>query len=129
MPMRKIDELMYLAIPSRMSERAGEIREFAFREGYAPLCPFRTFPFEEFEANPEIGRDKAREWCFGLVDIGDVFGMFGISEGTIDEFERAYDLNKPIKLYFKKFDNLWEEYYNNLEKNQRKKLDEVIARQ
>lgn len=100
-------QLVYCATPSRLSHQAEAICEFVDRIGYAPLQPLIALPRKHFEGNINVGREKTLEHCERLIEICEEFWLFGISEGTVREFLKANDLNKPIRL-IKKFDGDWE---------------------
>ena len=109
-------KLIYCATPSRLAEKKKEIKDFVSHKGLGPFHPFQAFEYERFEGGA-IGREKTLEFCCRAIDICDEFWLFGISEGTLMELKHALDKNKPVKLFFKKFDNDWKNEYEKL-KNQ-----------
>ena len=107
-------ELLYCATPSKIAHKTKKIIEEVSKKGYAPFHPFQAFPYEYFEGNPNIGRDKAMEYCLRGVEMCDIFGLFGISKGTsLIELPYALELKKPI-IICKEFDEKWEEYLKEL---------------
>ena len=99
--------------------------DFVTNKGYAPLHPFQAFPYERFEGNPKIGRDKTINWCLKLVDISDEFWIFGISKGTMEEFSHAVKINKEIKLFLD-YDSEWRKFYEKL-REKYSQLDRFIS--
>ena len=100
--------------------------DFVQSLGYAPLHPFVAFPYERFEGNPDVGRKKTMEYCCRLIDACDVFGLFGISEGTsIIELPYAAKKNKPILPYFNQFDPDWRREAEKLRKSS-EALDKIL---
>jgi len=83
-------------------------------EGYAPLHPFQALPYERFEGNSRVGRDKSMEFCMRLVDVSDELWMFGISSGTLMEAVHALDIKKPVEFKFEYFDPEWKKFYEEL---------------
>ncbi len=108
-----MSKLVYCATPSRLKGKTIEIMDFVTSLGKAPLHPFQALPYERYEGNPKIGREKSMEYCFRLVDICDEFYMFGISRGALDEVNRALKLGKPIEPHFE-FDPDWQGLYAEL---------------
>ena len=109
-----MSKLIYCATPSKLVHKIDEIMDFVTNKGYAPLHPFQAFPYERFEGNKLIGRQKSMEWCLRLVDISDEFWLFGISKGTLEELNYTLKNNKPIKLHMNNFDLDWEKFYREL---------------
>lgn len=99
-------KLIYCAIPSRMSKiLSKEINLFVMSFSEFPFNPFMAFPLELYENGP-MGREKTLDYCKKFVEICDEFWLFGLSEGTIEELERAISANKKIKT-FSNFDKEW----------------------
>lgn len=110
-----MSKLIYCASPSRLDKKKKEIMDFVTKKGHGPLHPFQSFPYERFEGNKRIGREKTIEWCLRLIKICDEFWLFGISEGTLEELNHALKIKKPVK-YFLEFDKDWESEYKKLKK-------------
>lgn len=122
-----MSELIYCATPSRLVHRMSDIMDFVANQGHASLHPFQAFPYERFEGNPRIGREKSMEWCLRLIDISDEFWMFGVSDGTLKEVVHAIKIEKPIALKFEGFDNEWEKFYKTLGKEYGNPIDYLLA--
>lgn len=88
---------------------------------------FQAFPYKKFEGNPNIGRKKTIEWCLRQVEMCDEFWLFGISEGALTELDHAIKIEKPVKIFIE-FDKRWKEFYNKIVLEQRRKIDEIMAR-
>jgi len=121
-------ELMYLSIPSRMKHLGSEIEKFARDKGYAGWNPLKNLPYEDFEGNPDFGRARTIDLCCIMVEKFPVFGLFGISDGTMQEFNYALSANRQIRVWKEK-DAEWEKFYNYLIEEQRRKIDKAISRQ
>ena len=106
--------LIYCANPSRLKDSMLDIMDFVTENGDAPLHPFQALPYERYEGNPRIGRDKAIDFCLRLIDICDEFYMFGVSKGTLIEINHAIKIKKPVKLHIEQFDPDWRKYYQQL---------------
>ena len=116
-------KLVYCATPSRIAKKSNEITSFVSKLGLAPLHPFLALPYEFFEGNPIIGREKSMNYCCKLIDICDIFCLFGPSKGT-SVIELPYALAKgKIIAYDKSFDENWEEYIEKL------KVDSPLLKQ
>lgn len=119
-------DLIYCATPSRMADKTKEIMDFIQAKGYAPFHPFLAFPYERFEGNPAVGREKTMRFCQKAINICNRLGLFGISEGTVlTELGYTLWLNaypivpfkiRPIEFFFQKFDPYWQEMLEKIEK-------------
>lgn len=85
--------------------------DFVTKHGFGPFHPFQAFEYERFEDGP-VGRKKTMEFCCKAVDMCDEFWLFGISEGTLTEFDRASKNKKPVRLFLDFFDKDWQSEYN-----------------
>ncbi len=119
-------KLIYCATPSRLVHRIEDIMDFVTKNDYAPLHPFQAFPYERFEGNPKIGRDKSMEWCLRLIDVSDEFWMFGISDGTLIEVVHAINIMKPISLQLEGFDPDWKRVYKKLGSKYKNPIDPFL---
>jgi hypothetical protein len=73
------------------------ICEFAIREGYLPLNPFRVF---EYFLGDRVDRNLVRQGNNQLVSISDELWVFGpVSDGVLFEVVRARRLRKPIRFF------------------------------
>lgn len=106
-------KLVYCATPSRLSDMKEDILHYVDKNGFAPLHPFSALPYELFEGG-NVGREKTLEYCLRLVDACDEFWMFGVSDGTLEEFFYSYTIGKPINFLMDKFDPNWKGYYKQL---------------
>lgn len=112
-------KIMYCAVPTRLSQMENwpklrdEIKSWARRMGYAPVIPFDVGPYEDFEGNPRIGRERTLKYMLDFMAIHDVVGIFGISSGVMSELKCALDLGKEIHV-FHGLDPGWEKYYEEL---------------
>ncbi len=106
-------KLIYCATPSRLTYKMHEIMDMVKREGNAPLHPFQALPYDAFEGNLRVGREKAMEFCLRLVDICDTFYLCGVSEGTLGELVYAQKAVKPVVLH-PEFDSDWKKFYKQL---------------
>lgn len=112
-------EIVYCATPSRISSKTNEIIEFVKKLGYAPFHPFQAFPYQNFEGNPNVGREKTMLYCARAVQMCNQFWLFGLSEGTVEiELPVAKEKNKLIRLV-KKFDPEWNEFAEKLNFNEK----------
>lgn len=101
-------QLAYCASPARITENKESIIEYVSSIGFAPFHPFISFPYEKFEGNGKIGREKSMEYCKRMVKSCDIFFLFGISEGTLlEELPVAVESGIPIILN-KEFDQKWD---------------------
>src|SRR3989338_904456 len=107
--------LIYCATPSRIVTKIEEIMDYVTEQGLAPFHPFQAFPYKRFEGNPNIGRQKAMEFCFRAVEISDRVWIFGISHGTLQESKTALAKKKPLELHLQ-FDPQWRKFYEELGK-------------
>lgn len=105
-----MSQLIYCATPSRIAHNRQQIMDFVTQQGYAPLHPFQAFPYERFEGDPVIGRQRSMEWCLRLVDISDQLWVFGISRGTLQELTHALTIGKPFRSFFREFDPTFSEH-------------------
>lgn len=105
--------LVYCSTPSRLKRYTGQIMKLVSEEGNAPFHPFQAFPYAFFESHPKVGRSNAIEFCKRAIQVCDWFRLFGISEGTLDELNKALELRKPVGLDFR-FDPNWRQYYEKL---------------
>jgi len=124
-----MSKLIYCATPSRIKNRKEEIMDFVTNQGYAPLHPFQAYPYDRFEGNPRIGREKSMEFCLRLVDICDEFWMFGVSEGTLIEVVYAIENGKTVRLKFESFDAEWRKFYEELGEKYSNPIDYLIVEQ
>ena len=121
-----MSRLVYCATPSRLVHKKEEIMRFASRQGYAPLHPFQALPYDFFEGNLEIGRTQTLDYCLRLVAICDLFWIFGISQGTLDELVHAHDIKKPVQSFVAEFDPEWKHYYQLFADHYRDALDKLV---
>jgi hypothetical protein len=72
--------------------------EFAFRQGYVPLNPFRAF---DYFLGERVERDLIRRANFNLIRISDELWVFGhiIADGVLAEIQYAKALQKPCKFF------------------------------
>lgn len=112
--MVQVKNLVYCATPSRIAVKKSEICDFVIKEGKLPFHPFFAFPYEFYEGNPEVGRDKTMAACLYALEFCSEFWLFGISDGTMQELVHAKKIGKPIRLFMEQFDPDGEEYYENL---------------
>jgi len=91
-------QLVYCATPSKLAKKTKKILNFVSSKGYAPFHPFQGFPYNLFEGNSQVGRQKAMNYCMRAIKICDEFWIFGLSDGTKQELEFAKKLNKPIRI-------------------------------
>ena len=99
--------------------------DFITNKGDAPLHPFQAFPYERFEGNASVGREKSMEYCLRLIDTSDEFYLFGISEGTLDETLYAIEIKKPIIPHLE-FDPEWIKFYARLKQEYGNPLDKLL---
>jgi hypothetical protein len=118
-----MSKLIYCATPSRISDKKNQIMDFVVRQGYAPFHPFQAFPYELFEGNPFVGREKTMMYCLRAIEICDEFWLFGVSQGTILEANHALKISKPTRRYLEEFDPKWRSFYQKL-----KNLDDNVKR-
>jgi guanylate kinase len=90
-------KIMYCATPSRLRHKSGEVKEFARKMGYVPVIPFDVGPFEEFEGG-KIGRARTIALMLQLERGCDATGVFGLSDGTMLEFEDAIIRRQEVRL-------------------------------
>lgn len=112
-----MSRLIYCATPSRLSQHKEVIMDFVTNKGLAPFHPFQGFPFERYEGNQKVGREKSMEYCLRAVNMCDEFWMFGISNGTLQELVEAIRIGKPIQLHFQEWtpgDIEWKVHYDKL---------------
>ena len=121
-----MSKLIYCATPSRLVSKIIEIIDYVTNQGLAPLHPFQALPYERFEGNPHVGREKSMEYCRRLVEVCDEFWMFGISNGTLEELVHALKLGKTIRLNFEGFDIEWKKYYTELGPTYGNPLDALL---
>ncbi len=122
-----MSELIYCATPSRLVDRIEEIMDYVTERGLAPFHPFQAFPYKRFEGNPNIGREKAMEFCFRAIEISNKVWIFGISHGTLQESNIAISREKPVELHLQ-FDPEWRKYYEELGKQYGNPLDYLVTR-
>lgn len=103
-------KLVYCATPSRLKERAQEISEFVSKKGLAPFHPFIAYPYNQYEENPNIGRELSMHYCGESVRLCNQFWLFGFSDGTtMQELPVAVENNKRIA-FVSDFDPEWEKH-------------------
>ncbi len=121
------ERIMYCAFPTRLRHLREQIKQIARACGYAPVIPFDIGDFEDFEGNPRIGRPPTIEFMLhvlgGKKNGCGTLGMFGISDGSMGELERALDAGKPIRV-FPDLDPDWNKMYEQL----RYKYGDLLAR-
>jgi len=120
-----MSELIYCATPTRLVTKIEEIMDYVTERGLAPFHPFQAFPYQRFEGNPNIGREKAMEFCFRAVDMSDRIWIFGVSHGTLQEVNIALAKKKPIELHLH-LDSGWRRFYEELGKKYGNPLDYLI---
>lgn len=107
--------LTYCALPSRLHDLTDDSYQFVISQGHAPLHPFKALPQgKDFGDNGRFGRDFALKFAFRMVGICDQFYLFGMSDGTVQEAEKALELKLPINLHVERFDPDWRRYYPQL---------------
>ncbi|MDE1969966.1 MAG: hypothetical protein KGI50_00060 [Patescibacteria group bacterium] len=104
--------IMYCMIPTRLRGERERARTLSRADGYAPTIPFDIGEFEDFEGGT-IGRERTLQFMLHVLSFCDVVGLFGISEGTMIELNRAIALGKTVLLY-PDFDPQWNAAYENL---------------
>ena len=123
-----MSKLIYCATPSRLIHMMADIMDYVTSNGDAPLHPFQAFPYERFEGNPHIGREKSMEWCLRLVEMSDEFCLFGVSIGTLEETVHAVKMEKQVSVCFDGFDPDWERFYAELGPVYGNPLDEILRK-
>ncbi len=108
------NKIMYCAIPTRMRDKAEEIRSIVRKMGYAPVIPFDVGPYEDFEGGT-VGRERTLDFMMHVQRFCDTCGLFGISEGTLGEINYAQKTGQEIKM-FPSYDPEWDVFYDNLNK-------------
>lgn len=116
------NKIMYCAIPTRMRDKAEEIRSAVRKMGYAPVIPFDVGPYEDFEGGA-VGRERTLDFMMHVQRFCDACGLFGISEGTLGEIDYAQKSGQEIKM-FPSYDAEWDIVYDNLNK----KHDDPLAK-
>jgi hypothetical protein len=66
--------------------------------------------------------------CYNDVRTRDVFGLFGISDGTMQESLFALKYEKQIKIYLETFDVEWKKYYPPLREKYGSFLDSLLPK-
>ncbi len=105
--------VMYCAMPTRLQHIKPHVQKIAFECGYAPTIPFDVGPYEYFEGNPRIGRDRTLKFMIDYMKICQSVGIFGISDGVMGELEVALDEGKEIRV-FPGLDPEWDKMYEQL---------------
>lgn len=103
-------KIMYCAIPTRLRHLSEQIKKMVREYGFTPVVPFDLGPYEDFEGNPRIGRERTLELMLHLMYACDIVGIFGISEGVLGELKGALDIGTEVRV-FHGLDPLWEEKY------------------
>jgi hypothetical protein len=71
--------------------------EYALRQGFLPLNPFRVF---EYFLGDRVKRDLVRQGNNQLISIADEVWVFGpVSDGVLFEIVRARNLRKPVRFF------------------------------
>ena len=123
-----ISLLTYCALPSRLRHLTQQTYDFVIAKGHAPLHPFITFPEKDFADKSTFGREQSLRFALQLVGASSQLYIFGISEGTIIEANRAYAQSKPIDIFVNEFDSDWKKYYPEMRKRFGDFLDQIFQR-
>lgn len=106
-------KIMYCATPTRMMPRAAEVRARARQKGFAPVIPFDLGPYEDFEGNAGVGRERTLEMMLKVQRACDLCGVFGISRGVLAEVNDALKTGQTIRT-FPGLDPEWDAMYEKL---------------
>src|SRR3972149_3849105 len=106
-------KIMYCATPSAMATLGEFIEEMARERGFAPVYPFKLGPRKDFEDNPKIGRERALQFMYHIINFCDITGIFGISDGTMRELKHSLSVRKEI-MTFPGLDPEWDSQYEKL---------------
>lgn len=109
---------MYCAYPTRLMKNKDITKDAARRMGYVPVSPFDVGTWEDWEGNPAMGRTKTLAYTLKWMLLNDSVGIFGISEGVLNEWEVALNEGMEIKIIYG-YDLEWEEYANKPEFKER----------
>ncbi len=112
-----LDMTMYIAHPTRLKERGGEMEEFVHRLGFAPVNPFGCGKYEYFEGGI-MGRPRTLDFGLAVQQmICGHTGVLGISDGVMGEVKDRlkWDKEKRIRVFHDAgFDPRWDEEYERL---------------
>ncbi len=113
--MPKTRGLWYVSQPSSLAGVGHEAyRETVLRDlisqGYDVIHPFNAMPYEHFEGNRAVGREKALVYCCQLIDAckGQVL-VTGLSPGVLTEV--AYAVEKYGSDTIRVFSNYDPDFY------------------
>jgi hypothetical protein len=99
-------KIIYAATPFRIENLKDRICDFIQEKGHFPLHPFNTLPMSRYNYD-NFTREEIMKVCYGLVNISNELWIFGIGNGSLDEFAKAREINLPTKSFVKQFDPLW----------------------
>ena len=82
--------------PEENKKSVDRICKYLARQGIIPISPLHLFSFYENDCN----REEIMNICYELIKISDVVFVFGDSEGCRMERKFAYEIDKPIEVFF-----------------------------
>lgn len=82
--------------PIENKESVDKICKYLVHQEIIPVSPLHLFSFYENDRD----RDEIMNICYDLIKICDVVFVFGDSEGCQLERKFAYEIDKPIEVFF-----------------------------
>ena len=86
----------YTDNPEENKKSVDRICKYLAGQGIIPISPLHLFSFYENDNN----REEIMNICYELIKISDVVVVFGDSEGCRMERKFAYEIDKPIEVFF-----------------------------
>lgn len=107
---------MYCATPPRLFLQPGvlaKITQFIIDKGYTPCHSSDIFPFKPFGGTDADKAERIRLCSQEIIARG-LFGLFGLSNATMQDTRVALEAKKRIEFYVREFDPDWRRYYPKL---------------